>query len=67
VSGESVDDISGKTRTFTVIPPVTKGDYTRHYLDDARTSSKIEVFVLEKYLKEKLNIAFNPRTVNDIE
>jgi hypothetical protein len=44
-----------------IAPRANDSDYTRFMLDDMREPHKIEVFVLEEYLKEKLGITFMSR------
>lgn len=63
---ESISDIAGCERKMQIIPPENNNDYTRYFLDDPRKAHRIEVFVLKDYLKEKLNIDFRPRTVDDV-
>ena len=65
--GYRIEDITdGKvSRTLRIVPPEDEDDYTRYFLDDDRSSKKIEVFVLKTYLKEKLGIEFRPRTMEE--
>lgn len=56
-----VEDISGNKRTLRISPKKEEGDHTRYMLDDPRDPHKIQIFVLEEYLKEKLDIAFSTR------
>lgn len=60
-----VKDINSEERKMQIIQP-DNGDYTRHFLDNPKKAHKIEVFCLKKYLKEKLNIEFSPRTSHSI-
>ena len=53
-----IEDVASTERTMVVTPPVSDGQYTRYMLDDSRSTHKIEVFVLETYIKEKLGITF---------
>ena len=66
-NGDIIEDITdGKvSRTLRIVPPEDEDDYTRYFLDDDRSSKKIEVFVLKTYLKEKLGIEFRPRTMEE--
>ena len=64
-NNEEISDVSKAKRVLKIIPPETEEDYTRYFLDDARSGIKIEIFVLKTYLKEKLGIDFTPRTIND--
>ncbi|HCT64808.1 MAG TPA: hypothetical protein DIC60_06030 [Lachnospiraceae bacterium] len=57
-----VEDIQGTKRELRVYPPENEGEYTKYFLDDPRNPHKIEVFVLEQYLNEKLGISFFPKT-----
>ena len=59
-----IDDINKEQRKMQIIPPENSNDYTRYFLENSRKAHKIEVFVLKKYLKEKLKIEFHPRTIN---
>lgn len=65
VNGEEVEDVAKKKRIVRIVPPMDENDYTHYYLDDPRGSLKIEVFVLQSFLKEKLKIDFMPRTEKD--
>jgi hypothetical protein len=58
---QTVEDIAGAKRKMMVTPRSGGDDYTMYMLDDPREPHKIQVFVLEDYLKEKLGIAFSPR------
>ena len=62
---EILKDISGEVRTLEIIQPADEKDYTRYFLNNARSGQKIEVFVLKDYLKQKLGIEFRPRTDKD--
>lgn len=62
VNGQEVEDVAKKKRIVRIVPPMDENDYTHYYLDDPRGSLKIEVFVLQSFLKEKLKIDFMPRT-----
>ena len=53
-----IEDIAGSRRKMIITPPVSSDQYTRYMLDDPQQSHKIEVFVLETYLKERLGIVF---------
>lgn len=68
--GDEVLDITldkTKRRTFVINKPSEDNDlnYTQYLLDNKTLLSKIEVFVLKTYLKEKLGIEFRPRTKED--
>lgn len=67
VNGQDIPDITdGRVkRILRIIPPRDENDYTRYFLEDERSSKKIEVFVLKTYLKEKLGIEFRPRTMKE--
>ena len=56
--GEVIEDISSSQRKMIVTPRTSDTEYTRYMLDDPQEQHKIEVFVLETYLKEKLGIEF---------
>ena len=64
--GETVEDINKEQRTLAITAPLNDEDYTRHYLDNPRSAHRIEVFVLNDYLPQKLKVAFRPRTDRDI-
>ena len=55
---EEIEDVAGSKRKMVIAPPTIPGQCTRYMLDDPQQPHKIEVFVLETYLKEKLGIAF---------
>jgi len=59
---QEIKDLSGKGRKMIITSPENSSDYTRYYLDDPRSAHRIEVFCLKSYLKEKLDIIFEPRT-----
>ena len=63
---DEVTDIAKETRQLKIIPPESTEDYTHYYLDNMRSSRKIEVFVLKTFLKEKLGIEFKPRTAQSV-
>lgn len=54
---EEIEDVAGSKRKM-VITPGSPNQCTRFMLDDPQQLHKIEVFVLETYLKEKLGIVF---------
>lgn len=66
-NNDVVEDISKDQRKMIIVPPQSKDDYTRYYLENLRSVHRVEVFVLKDYIKEKLNIDFRPRTQNDVE
>ena len=53
-----VEDVASSRRKMIVTPPNALDQYTRYMLDDPREPHKIEVFVLETYLREKLGLTF---------
>ena len=55
---EVIEDIASIKRKMIITPPSLPEQHTRYMLDDPQEPHKIEVFVLETYLKEKLDIAF---------
>ena len=55
---EEIEDVAGSKRKLVITPPTANDQYTRYMLDDPQQPHKIEVFVLETYLKEKLEIKF---------
>ena len=55
---QAVEDVASSRRKMVVTPSEAGDQYTRYMLDDPREPHKIEVFVLETYLRERLGIAF---------
>ena len=55
---EEIEDIASSMRKMVVTPPTSSDQWTRYMLDDPQSQHKIEVFVLETFLKEKLGIVF---------
>ena len=55
---EEIEDIAGSKRKLVITPPTAPDQCTRYMLDDPKQPHKIEVFVLETYLKERLGIKF---------
>ena len=64
-NGDEVSDIAGTKRVLRIVPPKSHDDRTYYFLDDIRSSHKIQVFVLKHYLEEKLGIKFRTRTEAD--
>ncbi len=62
---EIVRDLNKNERKLQIIQPESENDYTKYYLDDPRSTHKIEIFVLKDYLRQKYDIEFRPRTVKD--
>lgn len=59
---QELKDLGGNSRKMSITSPENNTDYTRYYLDNPRSSHRIEVFCLKSYLKERLGIVFEPRT-----
>ena len=57
-NNESVFDAFKNERIFKCIPKDAKTPYTQYFLEDERSSHKIEVIVLEEFLYEHLNLKF---------
>ena len=55
---EEIEDIASSKRKMIVTPQTSPDQWTRYMLDDPQATHKIEVFVLETYLKERLGIVF---------
>ena len=55
---EEIEDVAGASRKMVITPSTSPSQHTRYMLDDSHQSHKIEIFVLESYLKEKLGITF---------
>jgi len=64
--GGTIKDINGEERTLQIVPPDKAGDTTSYFLDHPKKGLKIQVFVLEEYLREKHNIEFRSRTVQEV-
>jgi len=62
---ETLKDLSNEERIMQIVPPENDNDYTKYFLDRQGSATKIEVFVLKDFLKEKLGMEFRPRTVAD--
>jgi hypothetical protein len=60
--GEEVTDINQETRTMRIAAAEKDGDPTRYFLDHPNRQTKVQVFVLKHYLREKCGIEFQPRT-----
>lgn len=58
---EEVADVGNNTRRFTVVPKADDNDHDRYFLDDPRSTHRIEVIVLSEYLPAKLGIQFGGR------
>lgn len=63
---EILKDINSEERKMQIIPPDSEDDYTRYFLDNPKKAHKIEVFCLSSYLKEKLDLSFNPRNSKSV-
>jgi hypothetical protein len=60
---QTVEDIAGVKRKMIIVPRANgNGTYTQYMLDDPREPHKIQVFVLEDFLRERLGIIFAPRS-----
>ena len=55
---QEIVDIASSKRKMVVTPSTSPDQWTRYMLDDLQSPHKIEVFVLETYLKERLGIVF---------
>lgn len=64
-NGDEISDIAGIKRIMRIVPPKTSEDRTYYFLDDSRSSHKIQVYVLKHYLEEVLGITFKARTEKD--
>lgn len=64
-NGDEIGDVAGERRTLKIVQPLGGNDYTRFFLDDIRSSRKIEIFVLKQYLEEKCKLNFRVRTEQD--
>ena len=54
----TVEDIGNKKARLKIESPDKKGEWTRYYLDVVKSTTKIEVFILKEYLKERYGISF---------
>jgi hypothetical protein len=58
-----IEDVAGVKRRMIIVPRKDDNSgYTQYMLDDPHEPHKIQVFVLEDYLREKLDIVFSPRS-----
>lgn len=62
---EIVKDIANESRKLTINAPSGPGECTTYFLDDTRKPTRIQVYVLKDYLKEKLGLDFRPRSASD--
>jgi hypothetical protein len=60
--GEEITDINNETRTMKIAAAERDGEPTRYLLDHPNRQTKVEVFVLKHYLKEKCGIEFQARS-----
>ena len=58
---EEVADVGNNARRFTVTPKAGDNDNDRYFLDDPRSTHRIEVIVLAEFLGSKLGIRFGGR------
>jgi hypothetical protein len=58
---DEVSDVGNNTRRFTVVPKAFENDYDRYFLDDPRSTHRIEVIALSEYLPSRLGIKFSGR------
>lgn len=59
--GDEVIDLKEKKRTLNITPDTGGSGYTRYMLVGPSERHNIEVFVMKKYLKERLGLEFKPR------
>ncbi|MDQ6786751.1 MAG: hypothetical protein M3033_08065 [Acidobacteriota bacterium] len=59
--GDEIEDLSGNKRSLSIVNPADGKDWTRYFLDEARSDRRIVIYVLKDFLKQKLNIDFRPR------
>ncbi|HXI25938.1 MAG TPA: hypothetical protein VNG71_18935 [Pyrinomonadaceae bacterium] len=64
--GGTITDINGEERTLQIIAPRDDGDVTSYFLDHPKKGLKIQVYVLEDYLREKYKIEFRSRTAQEV-
>lgn len=60
--GSQITDLTGENRILELYPPGQNRNYTAYFLKGIGKPHNIEVFVLKKYVAEKLGIKFEPRT-----
>lgn len=58
---DEVEDVGGTKRRLRIYAGTPKDPQTKYYLEADRAGHKIELFVLEEYLREVLKIEFKPR------
>ncbi len=64
-SDDEITDVTSENRKIQILPPADENDYTHYFLDNPRKQLKIEIIVLEQYLKEKYKIEFKTRPTGD--
>lgn len=64
--GGTVTDIGGEVRILHIAPPESPEDVTSYFLDHPKKGLKIQVFVLEEYLREKYQIEFRSRNSDEV-
>lgn len=57
-NNDIVNDVFNNQRIFKCVPKDARNSYTQYFLEDERSSHKIEVIVLEEYIYERLNLKF---------
>ncbi len=60
-----IKDLAGEERIMKIVAPNGECEYTKYFLDRDGSATKIEVFVLKDFLREKLGMEFRPRTNKD--
>ena len=63
---DEIMDLNKEVRRMVISQPNDEIPYRTFMLDNPRKIHKINVIVLKDYLKEKLNVEFRPRTLEDI-
>lgn len=64
--GGVVTDINSEQRTMQIISPDSINASTTFFLDHPKKASKIEVFVLKEYLREKYKVEFRSRNTDEV-
>ena len=58
---QEIKDVGNNSRNFIVVPKENDSDHDRYFLDDIRSTHKIEVIVLSEFLPSVLGIQFGGR------
>jgi hypothetical protein len=65
-NGDIVRDFNNEERVLQIVPPDGPQDYTVYFLDHPKRGFKIQVLVLEQYLRERYKLEFRPRSRDEV-